>query len=250
MMRNKMKIVGIIPARFAASRLPGKPLLDIAGKTMIQRVYESVKKSKLIQQVIIATDDERIKNCVEDFGGIALMTSAEHQTGDERVAEIARKTDCEVISYIQCDEPFIMAEIIDEVLGALLSDRTQVMTTCCHAIQDPERLKNPHVVKVVSDIKGNALMFSRSLIPFPRYAEYFQAYEHIGVFAYTKKFLLQYVSLPQTPLAFTESIEQLKALESGYKIKVVKTRFPYTPPSVDTLEDLETVRNFAKEHGL
>jgi len=250
MKRSMLKIVGIIPARFAASRLPGKPLLDIAGKTMIQRVYESVKKSKLIQQVIVATDDERIRNCVESFGGIAMMSLGEHQTGDERVAETAKQIDCDVISYVQCDEPFIMAEIIDEVLGALLSDKSQVMTTCCHAIRDPERLKSPHVVKVVSDIKSNALMFSRSLIPFPRYSEYFKAYEHIGVFAYTKKFLLKYVSLPQTPLAQTESIEQLKALESGYSIKVVKTRFPYTPPSVDTLEDLELVRRFAKEHGL
>ena len=130
-----------------------------------------------------------------------------------------------------------------------IMDKSQVMVTCCHSLTDEERINSHNVVKVVSDINNNAMMFSRAPIPFPRHKEYYSAYESIGVFAYTKEFLIKYVTLPKTPLLLTEAIEELKAMENGYPVKVVKTRFPYTPPSVDTQQDLEKVRELIKKFG-
>ncbi len=248
-MGYRLKIAGIIPARYASTRLPGKPLKDICGKTMIQRVYERVCKSKLVDEVIVATDDFRIITEVERFGGKAVMTSADHLTGTDRIAEVAQQLDCDIVVNIQGDEPLIMPEIIDEVISALVTDKNQVMTTCCTAIHNKERLNNHHVVKVVSDIYGNAMMFSRSVLPYPFAADDVTTYEHIGIFAFRKDFLLKYITLPQTPLSLTESLEQLKAMESGYPIKVVKTKFPYYPPSIDTQENLDNIIEFIKTHA-
>jgi len=235
-----MKILGIIPARYDSSRLPGKPLKDICGKPMIQHVYERATQSRLIEKVIVATDDVRIVDVVRAFGGEAVLTSKSHPTGTDRIAEVAKNYDCDIVVNIQGDEPLILPDIIDEITDALVNDKRQVMATGCYKIGE-ELYDNPNVVKVVCDLAGNALMFSRSLIPYPRNKELFEAFEHIGIYAYTKAFLLKYITLPNTPLALTESLEQLKVMENGYKIKVVRTKYNYDALSVDTQEDLEEV---------
>ena len=243
-----MKTIGIIPARYGSSRLPGKPLKDILGKPMIQHVYERASRAKLIDDRIVATDDPRIVDAVESFGGKAMLTSKDHPTGSDRIAEVAGKYDCDNVINIQGDEPLIMPEIIDEITEALLADPSLVMATGCYQISE-ELYHNPNVVKVVFDKDQFAMMFSRSLIPYPRKAENLAVYEHIGIYAYTKAFLMKYITLPQTPLSTAESLEQLKAMENGYRIKVIPTKFGYNALSVDTQEDLDEVIRILKERG-
>jgi len=235
-----MRIIGLIPARYSSTRLPGKPLKDICGKPMIQHVYERACESGLIGRVIVATDDERILNAVESFGGEAMLTSSRHSTGSDRIAEIAERIDCDIVVNIQGDEPLIQAEIIDEIAGELVSDRSLVMSTGSYKISE-EDFSNPNVVKVVCDENSNALYFSRSLIPYPKNKDGLEVFEHIGVYAYTKAFLMKYISFENTPLSETESLEQLKVLEKGYKIRVVRTKYNYNALSVDTQEDLDRV---------
>ncbi|MGE0076028.1 MAG: 3-deoxy-manno-octulosonate cytidylyltransferase [Sphaerochaetaceae bacterium] len=236
-----MTTIGIIPARYGSSRLPGKPLKMICGKPMIQHVYEQAMKATTLDSVVVATDDERIVAAVKAFGGEAFLTSLDHKTGSDRIAEVAAHMDCDIVVNIQGDEPLIEPEIIDEFVQEMLQDPNLIMVTGCHEIHDEQALQNPNVVKVVSNLKGFALIFSRSLIPYPRYTQRFAAYEHIGIYVYTKDFLMTYITLEETPLAATESLEQMRVLEHGYAIKIVKTRFPYDALSVDTQEDLENV---------
>lgn len=236
-----MKIVGIIPARYGSSRLPGKPLKLIAGKPMIQHVYEQTMKAKHLSDVIVATDDKRIVDVVEGFGGKAFLTSVDHPTGSDRIAEVAKSIECDIVVNIQGDEPLIDPNIIDEFAQAMVDDPKAVMVTGCKPIEEKEVYENPNVVKVVTDINGNALLFSRSVIPYPRYEEFFAAFEHIGIYVYQKEFLMKYITLSNTPLSATESLEQLRVLEHGYDIKVVKTKFIHEALSVDTQEDLERV---------
>jgi len=234
-----MKIVGIIPARYSATRLPGKPLADICGKPLIQYVYEQARKSKLLEDVIVATDDERILEAVEKFGGKAVMTSPYHPSGTDRCAEVARKIDCDFVINIQGDEPLIPPEVIDEVAKALMESDEETPMTSAATIANEEERENSNVVKVVTDQKGIALYFSRSPIPFYR-NQVAPTLRHIGIYGYRKDFLLKFVSLPQTPLEKTESLEQLRALENGFRIKIVLV--DYSPVGVDTPEDLERVR--------
>lgn len=241
-----MRAIGIIPARYGSSRLEGKPLKDICGKPMIQHVYERSCQARYIDRVIVATDDNRILAVVHAFGGEAVMTAASHKTGSDRVAEAARLLSCDLVVNIQGDEPLISPEIIDEITLAAMGDGV-VLATGAYRIEDSSQFDNPNVVKVVTDRQDNALYFSRSLIPFPRRGDYFEAYEHIGIYAYQKDFLMQYVMLSDTPLSMTESLEQLRVLEHGYRIKVVKTQFPYNALSVDTQEDLDRVRAIMNE---
>ena len=236
-----MKTVGIIPARYASTRLPGKPLKDIAGKAMIQHVYERTIQAKLIDEVVVATDDERIVAAVERFGGTAVMTSVDHQNGTSRAAEVVRDMDVELIINIQGDEPLIKTEMIDELAEAMIQDEMLTSATLCYEISE-EHFPDPNVVKVVRDRNEFALYFSRSLIPYGRNKEHHKVYEHIGVYAYRKPFLLQYIELEDTPLSVTESLEQLKILEHGYRMKVIETRFSYEALSIDTQEDLERAR--------
>ena len=236
-----MATIGIIPARYGSSRLPGKPLKMICGKPMIQHVYEQAMQATTLDRVVVATDDERIVAAVEAFGGEAFLTSVDHKTGSDRIAQVAAHMDCDIVVNIQGDEPLIEPEIIDEFVQEMLKDTKLVMVTGCHEIHDEQALQNPNVVKVVSNLHGFALLFSRSLIPYPRYTQRFAAYEHIGIYVYTKDFLMTYITLEETPLAATESLEQMRVLEHGYAIKIVKTRFPYNALSVDTQEDLEQV---------
>jgi 3-deoxy-manno-octulosonate cytidylyltransferase (CMP-KDO synthetase) len=236
-----MKTVGIIPARYASTRLPGKPLKDICGKPMIQHVYERAQQANLLDEIIVATDDARIADTVSAFGGRAVMTSSDHPNGSTRAAEVVEDMDVDLILNIQGDEPLIKPEMIDELAELMIQDNSLDTATVCYRIYE-ESFTDPNVVKVVSDRNGFALYFSRSLIPFPRNKGQQRVYEHIGIYAYTKSFLLKYCELENTPLSDTESLEQLKVLEHGYKMKVIETQFKYEALSIDTVEDLEKAR--------
>jgi 3-deoxy-manno-octulosonate cytidylyltransferase (CMP-KDO synthetase) len=237
-----MNIIGIIPARYGSTRLEGKPLKDICGKPMIQYVYETVMKSELLTQVIVATDDQRIVDVVESFSGKARLTSKNHRTGTDRIAEIAKDIPSDIVVNIQGDEPLLDVRMIDEAIRPLITDPELDACTLCRPIMNAEDLQNPNVVKTVFDRNGNALYFSRSLIPYPRKQEGHQAFEHIGIYVYRKSFLMQYIKMPPTPLEVSESLEQLRILENGIRLKVVITAYEYNGLSVDTQEDLDNVR--------
>ncbi|MBC7327965.1 3-deoxy-manno-octulosonate cytidylyltransferase [bacterium] len=234
-----MKTIGIIPARYASTRLPGKPLADICGKPLIQYVYEQAKKARRLDEVFVATDDERIFKAVEAFGGKAVMTSPFHPSGTDRCAEVVEKMDCQFVINIQGDEPLIPPEVIDKVAEALAEAPPEIPMTSAATLANEEERSNPSVVKVVLDRNNIALYFSRSPIPFIR-NPLAPTYRHIGIYGYRKEFLLKFVSFPQTPLELTESLEQLRTLEHGYRIKIVLV--DYSPVGVDTTEDLERVR--------
>ncbi len=240
-----MNVIGVIPARYHSSRLPGKPLADILGKPMIQYVYENAARSKTLDDLIVATDDERILRAVEAFGGKAVLTSPDHTTGTDRVAEVIASLEVGIVVNIQGDEPFVHPGMVDEIVTPLLDDPDLPMCTSMHEITDPKDFDNPAVVKTVCDLSGNALYFSRALIPYPRKEENLRVFEHIGLYAFRKAFLLTYARLEPTPLETLESLEQLRALEHGYRIKVVETTQDYIPLSVDTPEDLERARLLA-----
>ncbi|MEW6376603.1 MAG: 3-deoxy-manno-octulosonate cytidylyltransferase [Thermodesulfobacteriota bacterium] len=255
-----MKISAVIPARYGSTRFEGKPLADILGKPMIQHVYERVCQSKLIEEVIVATDDQRILEAVQQFDGKALMTSPEHSTGSDRVAEVARKLRSEIIVNVQGDEPLIKGSIIDKAIRPLIKDETLPMSTLMTRIEEVKDWLNPHIVKVVVDQKGFALFFSRSPIPFPRNLNVQKllsspsgeksifprrVFKHIGIYVYRRKFLLQFSKMKPTPLEKLEKLEQLRALENGYRIKV--TDVDYEPICVDTPEDLEKVVSFLSQ---
>jgi len=236
------KVVGIIPARYASTRFPGKPLADILGKPMIQHVYERARKAKTVGQLLVATDDQRIFDAVKAFGGEVVMTRADHPTGTDRLAEAAAKLDVDLIVNIQGDEPMIEAEVIDAAATPLIEDPSIPMSTLMSRVTEPAELHDPNVVKVVVDRNGFALYFSRALIPYARDKAESDVtyYYHPGLYVYRKDFLLTYAALAPTPLEQTEKLEQLRALENGYRIKVVETR--HRPVSVDTPEDLENVK--------
>jgi 3-deoxy-manno-octulosonate cytidylyltransferase (CMP-KDO synthetase) len=242
-----MKIIGVIPSRYSSTRLPGKPLKDIGGKTMIQRVYEQVKQAKLLDEVLVATDDKRILEEVERFKAKAVMTSSNHPNGTSRIAAVTKDMDVDIVINIQGDEPFIRPEIIDELAEILIKDDSIPMATLCYELHEEEKFKDENVVKVVRDVNGFALYFSRSLIPYPRQKVDFKVYEHIGVYGYRISFLEKFVELENTPLSIIESLEQLKALEYGYKLYVVETKYNYNALSIDTIEDLEEARKIVKE---
>jgi len=252
-----MKVAAIIPARYGSTRFEGKPLADILGKPMIQWVYEGVCQSKLIDKVIVATDDQRIMEAVEQFGGEAVMTSPAHATGSDRVAEVARKLKAEIIVNVQGDEPLLKGSTIDKAIRPLLKDPAIPLSTLMTRIVEVRDWINPNVVKIVADQKGFALYFSRSPLPFPRDLNVerlltspsreksplpHRVYKHIGVYAYRRDFLLQYSKMKHTPLEKLEKLEQLRALENGFPIKI--TPVDYEPVSVDTPEDLEKVIAF------
>ena len=235
-----MKVVCVIPARYSSTRLPGKPLADIAGKPMIQHVWERAKQARRPDEVIVATDHEQVFNAVRAFGGQAVMTSPRHLTGTDRLAEVAaRLDDVEIIVNVQGDEPLIAPEVIDQLAGVLAGAPDLVMATLATTLAE-EEFHIPGVVKVVTDLAGYALYFSRSLIPYPRSRSPETGfYKHIGIYAYRRDFLRKFAALPPTPLEKAESLEQLRALEHGYRIKVLKTAFQSV--GVDTPEDLERV---------
>lgn len=246
-MENKLNITAIIPARYASSRFPGKPLAQILGKTMIQRVYEQTCQASLVDRVIVATDDERIADAVNAFGGEVCMTSPSHETGTDRLAEVAAGLTSDLIVNVQGDEPLIDPAMIDQAIAPLCEDATIDMGTLMVPIQLVEEYRNPNVVKVVTDRRGNALYFSRSSLPCYRdlcgqEAANFAAitaFKHVGLYVYRRSFLLDYPQLETTPLEQAEKLEQLRALEHGYRIRVVETSLQ--SQGVDTPEDLAAV---------
>ncbi len=233
-----MKAVGVIPARYGATRLPGKPLRDIHGKALIWHVYQRVRQSDLAE-VLVATDDPKIKRYCQNQDIPCVLTSPDHATGTDRVAEVMRSRLEDVVVNIQGDEPLIDPSVINSVADALLGEPGLDMVTARKRITLNEEIGNPNVVKVVTGGNGDALYFSRSVIPYPRgqAAEYFK---HIGIYAYRRQALLRLAELEPVPLELTESLEQLRALYHGMRIRVVTT--DYESLGVDTEEDLERVR--------
>jgi 3-deoxy-manno-octulosonate cytidylyltransferase (CMP-KDO synthetase) len=235
-----MKVLCVIPARYASTRLPGKPLKLIGKKPMVQWVYEQAKKAKLPFEVLVATDDERVFAAVEKFGGKAMMTKADHPSGTDRLAEVAGKyPDVDVVVNVQGDEPMLPPEIVDRLAEAFVKEPKLDMATM-KVVMQPHEYNDPAAVKVVTDKNGYALYFSRSLIPYPRKEiAGAKVYKHVGVYAYRRDFLLHYAQMKPTLLEQVESLEQLRALENGYRIKVLESDFQGV--GVDTQADLDAV---------
>lgn len=249
-MSERQKVIGVIPARYGSSRFPGKVLAEIAGKPMIQWVYEQANKSQLLDELFVAVDDERVLKCVEKFGGKAVMTKIEHQSGTDRLAEALEKIDADIIVNIQGDQPLFDSKTIDEAVKPMLDDTTIQMSTLKTKIGE-EDYSDPAVVKVVVDENDFALYFSRSLIPFSRDKVEVEIFEHVGLYVYRKEFLLTISKLPQSYLEKIEMLEQLRVLEKGYKIKVIETKCDsITGISVDTPEDLAKVEKIIKEMNI
>ena len=242
-----MNILGIIPARFSSSRFPGKPLVDIGGKTMIRRVYEQAKKSSKLSEVVVATDDERISDEIKKIGGNVVMTSDKHQSGTDRCAEAVKKVsgNWNAVINIQGDEPFILPQQID-LLATLFENPEIEIGTLVKKLSDAADLDNSNTMKVVLDIHGNGMYFSRSPIPFIRgvekskWLEKNMFYKHIGIYGYRIDVLEKLTSLPQGKLELAESLEQLRWLENGYKIRTAFTELETL--SVDAPEDLEKLK--------
>lgn len=244
------KIVGIIPARFASTRLLGKPLADIGGKPMIQHTYESSLKSKLLHEVIIAVDDEKVAQVVRNFGARVIVTPKDIATGSDRIAYVAKNLPyAEIIVNIQGDEPFIHGKMIDEAIEPLFFDKTVDVATLAKKITTVDELKSASIPKVVFDYNNFALYFSRSPIPYVRDAKSHleritlaDIYKHIGLYVYRRESLFKFTSLEPTDLEQIEKLEQLRMLENGMKIKIVVTEFESL--SVDTPEDLDRARAY------
>lgn len=236
-----MKVLGIIPARYASSRFPGKPLIDLKGKSMIQRVYEGATKSALVDTVIVATDDQRIFDTVKAFGGKVMLTRADHLSGTDRCAEVASQLDSyDIILNIQGDEPLVDSRQLDDLLDAF-QDSTVSIATLGNTEVSQEDLSNPNRIKVVKNGKGDALYFSRSSIPNTHHAagNTYPFMRHIGLYAYKRNTLLELTKLEPTILEKTESLEQLRWLYHGYSIRIVNTTIE--TPNIDVPEDVEKV---------
>jgi 3-deoxy-manno-octulosonate cytidylyltransferase (CMP-KDO synthetase) len=244
---KKQKIIGMIPARYASTRFRGKVIADIVNKPMIQRVYEQANKSTMLDQLIVAVDDDRVYKTVKGFGGKVVMTSIGHESGTDRIAEAIENIDADIVVNIQGDQPLFDARMIEEAVQPMLEDPNIQMSTLKTKI-GKEDYNDPAVVKVVVDENDYALYFSRSLIPYSRDEIKMDVYEHVGLYIYRKDFLLKMSKLPRTYLEKIEMLEQLRVLENGYKIKVIETKCESVSGiSVDTPEDLIKVENIIKK---
>jgi len=246
-----MEVIGVIPARYASTRFEGKILADILGKPMLQHVWERAKQSMLLEDLIIACDDERVASVAKEFGAKVVLTAKGHVSGTDRISEVVNPLDVKVVINIQGDEPLIQPTMIDSLARALLEDSKVSMATMMKKIQVSSEINDPHVVKVVVDKNNFALYFSRAAIPFlaansevepPLY------YKHIGLYGYTKDFLFTYKNLPASGLEKTECLEQLRVLEEGFRIKVIETKFDTI--GVDTPEDLGKVKEILRKGAL
>jgi 3-deoxy-manno-octulosonate cytidylyltransferase (CMP-KDO synthetase) len=261
-MPTESRAVAIIPARWASTRFPGKPLAQIKNKPMIQWVVEQAQKASRISEVIVATDDDRIMDAVTGFGGKAVMTSQNHTTGSDRIAEVASGLKCDIVVNVQGDEPLIPPENIDQVIGCLDRDPALNVATLMMAVHESDEIIDPNVVKVVADQKGKALYFSRSAIPFHRdewkngFPENIskskkegmsQVFKHIGLYAYTRSFLLEFTRMNPTPIEQLEKLEQLRILEHGYPIQVELTE--KVSMGVDQIEDLDKIERFLEKQN-
>lgn len=232
-------VIGVIPARLSAVRLPNKPLLPIAGKPMIQWVWERAIQARSLNALYIATPDPEIIQTAQSFGAQAILTSHAHRTGTDRLAEVARLTEGDVYVNIQGDEPLLRPDAIDRAVAPLLQDPS-VMMSSLYTEAHPQEYEQPSVVKVVIDTHGNALYFSRSRIPYPRESTDLPVWKHIGLYVFRRELLLKFAEWSPTPLERTESLEQLRVLEHGYRIRMVY--FEHAPIAVDTETDLARVR--------
>jgi 3-deoxy-manno-octulosonate cytidylyltransferase (CMP-KDO synthetase) len=239
--RIPVSAIAIIPARYQSTRLPGKALADIAGRPMIEHVYRRAAAAASVTRVIVATDDRRILEAVQRFGGDAIMTAASHQSGTDRLAEVAASLDCDLVVNVQGDEPLLAPETIDAAVAPFAVDPGLEMSTLRRRIADAAELENPNVTKVVVDRAGMALYFSRAPIPYTRPGQpAAAAWAHIGLYVYRRATLLRLAALPPTVMERAEALEQLRALEHGVRIKAVETA--HETIGVDTREDLERVR--------
>jgi 3-deoxy-manno-octulosonate cytidylyltransferase (CMP-KDO synthetase) len=238
-----MKIVAVIPARYASTRLPGKPLVSLGGKTMIERVWERARQASSVNDVIVATDDERIRQAVAAFGGHVTMTRSDHRCGTERVAEVAAlHPEAEILINVQGDEPLIEPGAIDAAVEAIVSDDAVNVATLAVPISKPAELMDPNIVKAVLDFDGNALYFSRAPIPWVRdrgAPVHVRPLKHLGLYAFRRAALLEFATFPQGDLERIEQLEQLRWLENGYRIRVAETE--YDSVSVDMPEDVTRV---------
>ena len=243
----KNKVLGVIPARFESSRFPGKPLIDLKGKTMIQRVYEGASKSNLLAEVIVATDDKRIYDAVKAFGGKVEMTSKNHPSGTDRCGEVlSRNSDYDIVLNIQGDEPLVSAEQIDQLLSAFDAPEVQIATLGIASVTEEDK-QNPNRIKLVKNHKNDALYFSRSAIPNEINGsevarKEFPFLRHIGLYAYRSNVLQQLVKLDKTKLEQIESLEQLRWMYHGFSIRIVETKIE--TPNIDVPEDLEKVLQY------
>ena len=232
----------IIPARYGSSRLEGKPLIEVKGKPIIQWVYEKAQQAKLADMIVVATDDKRIYDAVKAFGGEVEMTSENHKSGSDRIREVVdRHPEISFIVNLQGDEPMIKPEAVDSVIENVKSDDNADISTLIRVLTDEEEINNPNLVKCVTDVNGYALYFSRSKIPYERNFGVATFYGHLGIYGYKREALIKMTELPQTPLEKTESLEQLRALENGMRIKTSVVDFK--PVGIDTLQDLEEFKN-------
>lgn len=238
-----MKILCVIPSRIRSTRLPRKPLLPIQGKPMIQWVFERASECKALSKVIVATDSEEIAGVVRAIGGEVRMTDPELQTGSDRVASVAEYyPDMEVVINLQGDEPFIRPQMLEQLVAPYLRGETPDMTTLAYPLDMENKYTEPGAVKVITDLKGDALYFSRSPIPYFRTQQKVPVYHHIGLYAFRRDFLICYQNLPKTPLEKAESLEQLRALEHGYKIRVCLTE--QKTLEINTPEEYELAQQF------
>lgn len=248
-----VNIVAVIPARYGSQRLPAKPLVDLLGKPMVQRVYERVKLATLPTNVVVATDDERIAAVVRKFGGNVVMTSSEIRSGSDRVAAVAREVPGDVFVNVQGDEPLIAPGMVDQAVRVVLDDLSTEVGTLVKKIESVEELIDPNIVKVVVSAEGAALYFSRSVIPFirdvPDQSQWLQRhtfYKHIGIYVFRTSFLLNYTTMQESSLERAERLEQLRILEQGYTIKVGITQYDSVP--IDTRDDVERVIELLRSH--
>jgi len=244
-----MNIVAVIPARYESTRFPGKPLAKIKGKPMIVHVWERAAEVELLDDIIVATDNKEIYQTVINNQGKAKMTSDQHRSGTDRIAEVARNLDCDLIINIQGDEPLIKKEMIEKAVEPFYEYNRIKMATLKKKIEKKEEIENPNVVKVVTDKQNNALYFSRAPLPFMnnKNREDLNIYKHIGLYVYSRDFLLEYTEMEPTLLEKTESLEQLRVLENGYQIKVIETS--YETIGVDRPEDIKAVEKILERGG-
>lgn len=245
---SEPKVVVVIPARYASTRLPGKPLVNLAGKPMIQRVYERAKQAQTVHRVLVATDDQRIYEAVQGFGGEARMTRADHRTGTERIAEVAVQEAGDVFVNVQGDEPLIEPATIDTAVGALLEEPAAQIATVATPIRHAADIMDPNIVKTVLDFDGNALYFSRAPIPWIRDTQqklHVKYWKHLGLYVFQRDALLEYPTLPNGELEKIEQLEQLRWLENGWRIRVAEVA--HDAVSVDVPEDVARVERLLNQ---
>ena len=243
--KAKLQVLAVIPARYASTRLPGKVLMEVAGKPIVQHVYDRTCHAHLVDDVVVATDDERVVGALKRFGTNVVMTSPDHPSGTDRIAEVAASSSAEIIVNVQGCEAIIDPRMIDEAIQPLLDDPNVLMATLKHRITDQSEIDDPNVVKVVTDKRNRALYFSRAPIPAVRDIADRKArqrcyFKHIGLYVYRRDFLLSYAKMAPTPLEKLEKLEQLRALENGFEIVVIETQ--YDSVGVDTMESFERVK--------